>query len=108
MAVVATTLSLLWEPRTLPSSGLISRVAVTRFQQLKLFVSLVTVEITMSTFSGICHSMFNKVKLPTVSLGLKANQTVQTLNISRAAVFKIYFLYVRAPLVSPMKKDNID
>jgi hypothetical protein len=27
MAVVATTLSLLWEPRTLPSSGLISRVA---------------------------------------------------------------------------------
>jgi hypothetical protein len=30
MAVVATTLSLLWEPRTLPSSGLISRVAVAK------------------------------------------------------------------------------
>jgi hypothetical protein len=27
MVVVVTTLSLLWEPRTLPSSGLISRVA---------------------------------------------------------------------------------
>jgi hypothetical protein len=58
----------------------------------------------------IVSNMFNYFKSKTSEniVSLKANQTIQTLSISRASVFKIRFLYIRGPLVSPMKKESIN